>query len=29
LALKIKKFKFADAKVSQITVSYPIDFLPS
>ncbi len=29
LVLKIKKFKFANAKVSQITVSYPIDFLPS
>jgi len=29
LALKIKKFKFAKANVSQVTVSYPIDFLPS
>ena len=29
LMLKIKKFKFANAKISQITVSYPIDFLPS
>jgi protein TonB len=29
LVLKIKKFKFASAKVSQVTVSYPIDFLPS
>ena len=29
LVLKIKKFKFANANVSQITVSYPIDFLPS
>ena len=29
LALKIKKFIFASANVSQITVSYPIDFLPS
>lgn len=29
LVLKIRKFKFANAKVSQITVSYPIDFLPS
>ena len=29
LALKIKKFIFANANVSQITVSYPIDFLPS
>ena len=29
LVLKIKKFKFANAKVAQITVSYPIDFLPS
>jgi len=29
LVLKIKKFKFANAKVSQVTVSYPIDFLPS
>ena len=29
LALKIKKFKFASANVSLITVSYPIDFLPS
>ena len=29
LVLKIKKFKYTNAKVSQITVSYPIDFLPS
>jgi len=29
LVLKIKKFKFANARVAQITVSYPIDFLPS
>jgi len=29
LALKIKKFIFASANVPQITVSYPIDFLPS
>ncbi len=29
LVLKIKKFKFAKAKVSRVTVSYPIDFLPS
>ena len=29
LALKIKKFVFARANVSQVTVSYPIDFLPS
>jgi len=29
LALKIKKFKFAKANVSRVTVSYPIDFLPS
>jgi len=29
LALKIKKFIFASANVAQVTVSYPIDFLPS
>jgi TonB family protein len=29
LELKIKKFVFASANVPQITVSYPIDFLPS
>ena len=29
LALRVKKFKFAKANVRQITVSYPIDFLPS
>jgi TonB family protein len=29
LVLKIKKFVFASANVPQITVSYPIDFLPS
>jgi TonB family protein len=29
LQLKIKKFKFSRADVPQITVSYPIDFLPS
>ena len=29
LVLKIKKFKFASSNVSRITVSYPIDFLPS
>jgi hypothetical protein len=28
LMLKIKEFNFANAKVLQITVSYPIDFLP-
>ena len=29
LELKIKKFKFAKANVAAITVTYPIDFLPS
>lgn len=29
LTLKIKKFKFAKANVAEITVTYPIDFLPS
>ena len=29
LVLKIKKFKFAKANVAEITVTYPIDFLPS
>jgi TonB family protein len=29
LVLKIKKFKFSRADVPQVTVSYPIDFLPS
>ncbi|MCP3687180.1 MAG: energy transducer TonB [Gammaproteobacteria bacterium] len=29
LVLKIKRFKFAKADVPQITVTYPIDFLPS
>ena len=29
LALRIKKFKFANAEVAEITVTYPIDFLPS
>ncbi len=29
LVLKIKKFKFSIANVSEITVTYPIDFLPS
>ncbi|MCP4391600.1 MAG: energy transducer TonB [Gammaproteobacteria bacterium] len=29
LALKIKKFKFAKSNVAEITVTYPIDFLPS
>ena len=29
LQLKIKKFIFAKANVAQITVTYPIDFLPS
>ncbi len=29
LALKIKRFKFANADVPKITVTYPIDFLPS
>ena len=29
LALKIKKFKFTKANVTRITVTYPIDFLPS
>ena len=28
LLLKIKKFKFASADVAEITVTYPIDFLP-
>jgi len=28
LLLKIKKFKFANANVAEITVTYPIDFLP-
>jgi hypothetical protein len=27
--LKIKKFEFTNANVSKITVTYPIDFLPS
>jgi protein TonB len=29
LALKIKRFKFSKANVAEITVTYPIDFLPS
>ena len=29
LVLKIKKFKFSKANVAEITVTYPIDFLPS
>lgn len=29
LVIKIKRFKFAKANVPQITVTYPIDFLPS
>lgn len=29
LVLKIKKFKFTKANVAEITVTYPIDFLPS
>ena len=29
LVVKIKKFKFSKANVTEITVSYPIDFLPS
>ncbi len=29
LLLKIKKFKFARSNVNEITVTYPIDFLPS
>ncbi len=29
LVIKIKKFKFTKANVTEITVTYPIDFLPS
>jgi TonB family protein len=29
LVLKIKRFKFRQAKVAEITVTYPIEFLPS
>lgn len=29
LMLKIKKFKFSSSNVAEITVTYPIDFLPS
>jgi TonB family protein len=29
LVIKIKKFKFSKANVAEITVTYPIDFLPS
>ena len=29
LILKIKKFKFSNSSVAEITVTYPIDFLPS
>ena len=29
LELRIKKFKFASSNVAEITVTYPIDFLPS
>ena len=29
LVLKIRKFKFTQANVAEITVTYPIDFLPS
>ena len=29
LVLKIKRFKFSRSNVAEITVTYPIDFLPS
>ena len=29
LVLKIKRFKFSNARVAEITVTYPIEFLPS
>ena len=29
LVLKIKRFKFSKANVAEITVTYPIDFVPS
>jgi len=29
LVLKIKRFKFSKASVAEITVTYPIEFLPS
>jgi TonB family protein len=29
LVLRIKKFKFAKSNVAEITVTYPIEFLPS
>ena len=29
LALRVKRFKFAKANVARVTVTYPIDFLPS
>jgi TonB family protein len=29
LALRIKRFKFSKANVAEVTVTYPIDFLPS
>ena len=29
LALRIKRFKFSNADVAEIVVTYPIDFLPS
>lgn len=29
LVIKIKKFKFSKANVAEVTVTYPIDFLPS
>jgi protein TonB len=29
LVLKIKRFKFSKAKVAEITVTYPIDFVPA
>jgi TonB family protein len=29
LMLKIKKFKFSNSSVAEITITYPIDFLPS
>ena len=29
LVLKIKRFKFSSLNVGEITVTYPIDFLPS
>ncbi len=29
LILKVKKFKFSNSNVAQVTITYPIDFLPS